>query len=75
MKGFTEALITDFAVNAPHLHAHVVMPGRIDTSIKLNTIRAHESAAAQVNEPKEGWTWSRAREHAGSNPRRISTSR
>ena len=27
VRGFTEALITDFRVNAPHLHASVVMPG------------------------------------------------
>ena len=39
VKGFTEALITDFAVNAPHVSAHVVMPGHIGTSIALNTRR------------------------------------
>ena len=56
VKGFTEALITDFAVHAPHLHAHVVMPGRVDTSIKLNTIRAHVSAVAEGHETEAGWS-------------------
>ncbi|MCU1394946.1 MAG: short-chain dehydrogenase/reductase [Ilumatobacteraceae bacterium] len=37
VKGFTEALIADFAVNAPHLRASVVMPGHIGTSIVLNS--------------------------------------
>jgi hypothetical protein len=41
VKGFTEALITDFRINAPHLHAHVVMPGHIGTSIALNSMKAH----------------------------------
>jgi NAD(P)-dependent dehydrogenase (short-subunit alcohol dehydrogenase family) len=39
VKGFTEALITDLAINAPHVSAHVVMPGHIGTSIALNTRR------------------------------------
>jgi NAD(P)-dependent dehydrogenase (short-subunit alcohol dehydrogenase family) len=40
IRGFTEALICDFRVNAPNLHAHVVMPGHIGTSIVLNTGKA-----------------------------------
>ncbi len=39
VKGFTEALITDFRLNAPHLHASVVMPGHIGTSIVFNSGR------------------------------------
>jgi NAD(P)-dependent dehydrogenase (short-subunit alcohol dehydrogenase family) len=39
VKGFTEALITDFRVNAPHLRASVVMPGHIGTSIVINSSR------------------------------------
>jgi NAD(P)-dependent dehydrogenase (short-subunit alcohol dehydrogenase family) len=42
VKGFTEALITDFRLNAPHLHAHVVMPGHIGTSIILNSMKIHQ---------------------------------
>ena len=37
VKGFTEALINDFKLNAPHLTAHVVMPGHIGTSIVINS--------------------------------------
>jgi len=39
VKGFTEALITDFRLNAPHLRASVVMPGHIGTSIVINSFR------------------------------------
>ncbi len=41
VKGFTEALIADFRVNAPHLSAHVVMPGHIGTSISINSMAMH----------------------------------
>ncbi len=41
VKGFTEALITDFAINAPHLRASVVMPGHIGTSIVFNSGQMH----------------------------------
>jgi len=37
VKGFTEALIADFALSAPHLRASVVMPGHIGTSIVINS--------------------------------------
>ena len=37
VKGFTEALINDFRLNAPHLAASVVMPGHIGTSIAINS--------------------------------------
>ncbi len=40
VKGFTEALITDFRVHAPHVSASVVMPGHIGTSIVLNSMKA-----------------------------------
>jgi NAD(P)-dependent dehydrogenase (short-subunit alcohol dehydrogenase family) len=39
VRGFTEALISDFRINAPHLSASVVMPGHIGTSIVINTGR------------------------------------
>jgi len=41
VRGFTEALITDFRVNAPHLSASVVMPGHIGTSIVINSGKVH----------------------------------
>ena len=37
VKGLTEALLTDFAVNAPHVSVSVVMPGHIGTSIVINS--------------------------------------
>jgi NAD(P)-dependent dehydrogenase (short-subunit alcohol dehydrogenase family) len=37
VKGFTEALIEDFRVNAPHVKIAVVMPGHIGTDIVLNS--------------------------------------
>ena len=37
VKGFTEALITDLRLNAPHIKCSVVMPGHIGTSIPLNS--------------------------------------
>ena len=47
VKGFTEALISDFRQNAPHLRASVVMPGHIGTSIVFN------SGAYFGRDPKE----------------------
>jgi NAD(P)-dependent dehydrogenase (short-subunit alcohol dehydrogenase family) len=37
VKGFTEALITDLRLNAPHVKCSVVMPGHIGTSIVSNS--------------------------------------
>jgi NAD(P)-dependent dehydrogenase (short-subunit alcohol dehydrogenase family) len=39
VKGFTEALVTDLRVHAPHVKASVVMPGHIGTGIVLNSFR------------------------------------
>jgi NAD(P)-dependent dehydrogenase (short-subunit alcohol dehydrogenase family) len=57
VKGFTEALITDFRLNAPHLKASVVMPGHIGTSIAWNSMVAHgrnpkEMTAEQLGEAR-----------------------
>src|ERR1700681_3817087 len=41
VKGFTEALITDLRINAPHIKCSVVMPGQIGTSIRGNTRKIH----------------------------------
>lgn len=49
VKGFTEALITDFRVNAPHIRASVVMPGHIGTSIALNSMRLHLGEDADLD--------------------------
>jgi NAD(P)-dependent dehydrogenase (short-subunit alcohol dehydrogenase family) len=37
VKGFTEALITDLRINAPHIKCSVVMPGHIGTGIPENS--------------------------------------
>jgi NAD(P)-dependent dehydrogenase (short-subunit alcohol dehydrogenase family) len=37
VKGFSEALITDLRINAPHVSVSVVMPGHIGTNIAANT--------------------------------------
>lgn len=37
VKGFSEALITDLRMNAPHVGVSVVMPGHIGTSIAINS--------------------------------------
>ena len=37
VKGFSESLIDDLRVNAPHVNVSVVMPGHIGTSIAENT--------------------------------------
>ena len=39
VKGFTEALINDFRLNAPHVKVSLVMPGHIGTSIVVNSGR------------------------------------
>ncbi len=41
VKGFSEALIEDLRVNAPHVKVAVVMPGVIGTGIVDNSLRAH----------------------------------
>ncbi len=48
VKGFTEALVTDFRVNAPHVKAAVVMPGHIGTNIVTNTWRVHGGAEPEL---------------------------
>lgn len=55
VKGFTEALITDLAVNAPHVKASVVMPGHIGTNIVQSstkygaqTLTAEELELAEI---------------------------
>jgi len=41
VKGFSEALLEDFRLNAPHVKVAVVMPGHIGTDIVLNSRRIH----------------------------------
>jgi len=39
VKGFSEALIEDLRVNAPHVRVAVVMPGHVGTDIYSNSLR------------------------------------
>ncbi len=39
VKGFSEALLTDLRIHAPHVGVSVVMPGHIGTSIAINSGR------------------------------------
>jgi NAD(P)-dependent dehydrogenase (short-subunit alcohol dehydrogenase family) len=41
VRGFTEALITDLRLHAPHVKVSVVMPGHVGTSIVINSGVAH----------------------------------
>lgn len=41
VKGFTEALVTDLRLNAPHVGVSLVMPGHIGTAIVHNSIAEH----------------------------------
>ena len=60
VKGFSEALLNDFKVNAPHLNVSVVMPGHIGTDISQNTgiilgKRPEEMQDEELQEMKENW--------------------
>jgi NAD(P)-dependent dehydrogenase (short-subunit alcohol dehydrogenase family) len=54
VKGFSEALITDLRINAPHVKCSVVMPGHIGTRIPANSRKiqggnlSDEITAAQI---------------------------
>jgi len=62
VKGFSEALLTDLRINAPHVRVALVMPGHIGTEIVANTFRMHaegdplhmsEAAVAQFRQQVE----------------------
>ncbi len=61
VKGFTEALINDLRLNAPHVKAAVVMPGHIGTSIGINTSKVLgnnsplEMTADEVADVRKRW--------------------
>jgi NAD(P)-dependent dehydrogenase (short-subunit alcohol dehydrogenase family) len=51
VKGFSEALIADLRMNAPHVGVSVVMPGHIGTSIALNSMRLlRDKSALELTE-------------------------
>ena len=53
VKGFTEALISDLRVNAPHVKCSVVMPGHIGTSIVANSRRIQYETESDSMNPEE----------------------
>jgi len=53
VKGFTEALIGDLAVHAPHVKCSVVMPGHIGTSIASNSRKVHYGTDSDTMGPEE----------------------
>jgi NAD(P)-dependent dehydrogenase (short-subunit alcohol dehydrogenase family) len=53
VKGFTEALIGDLRVHAPHVKCSVVMPGHIGTSIAYNTRKVHYGTESDALGPEE----------------------
>jgi short-subunit dehydrogenase len=53
VKGFTEALIGDLGVHAPHVKCSVVMPGHIGTSIAYNSRKVHHATDSDAMGPEE----------------------
>ena len=49
VKGFTEALVTDLRLNAPHVKVTLVMPGHIGTDIAINSGRLHGSTPHEMS--------------------------
>ena len=45
VKGFSESLLEDFRINAPHVKVAVVMPGHIGTNIVANSRKVHSPNA------------------------------
>jgi NAD(P)-dependent dehydrogenase (short-subunit alcohol dehydrogenase family) len=58
VKGFTEALINDLRLNAPHVKCSVVMPGHIGTSIISNS-RTVLNGSDRLNESEVALTRTR----------------
>ena len=50
VKGFTEALVNDCRLNAPHVKVSVVMPGHIGTSIVINSGKILGRAPKDMND-------------------------
>lgn len=57
VRGFTESLITDLRVNAPHITASVIMPGRTATSILVNTQKIQSGDASGKLGPADLALW------------------
>jgi NAD(P)-dependent dehydrogenase (short-subunit alcohol dehydrogenase family) len=53
VKGFSEALINDLRLNAPHIKCSVVMPGHIGTSILSNSRKVLSGSDSEQLGPSE----------------------
>ncbi|MBP8246499.1 MAG: SDR family NAD(P)-dependent oxidoreductase [Phenylobacterium sp.] len=53
VKGFTEALVTDLRLTAPHVKASVVMPGHIGTAIVANSRKVQGDTESDDLTPDE----------------------
>src|SRR5205814_8127772 len=53
VKGFTEALMNDLRLNAPHIKCSVVMPGHIGTSIVSNSRKVQSGTESDALSPTE----------------------
>jgi hypothetical protein len=53
VKGFTEALMNDLRLNAPHIKCSVVMPGHIGTSIVSNSRKVQSGSDSDQLNPNE----------------------
>ncbi|MFO1116142.1 MAG: SDR family NAD(P)-dependent oxidoreductase [Beijerinckiaceae bacterium] len=49
VKGFSESLMNDLRLNAPHVKCSVVMPGHIGTSIVFNSRAIHNGAGTAIS--------------------------
>jgi NAD(P)-dependent dehydrogenase (short-subunit alcohol dehydrogenase family) len=55
VKGFSEALIEDLRVHAPHVRVAVVMPGHIATNIVANSMMAFGVPEADARAASQGF--------------------
>ena len=49
VKGFSESLMNDLRLNAPHVKCSVVMPGHIGTSIVINSRNVHSGGTGATS--------------------------
>jgi NAD(P)-dependent dehydrogenase (short-subunit alcohol dehydrogenase family) len=79
VKGFSEALITDLRLNAPHVRVVLVMPGHVGTSIVTNTLRAQgykqpkDMSAAELAALRE-WLEQRQSPHTADSDEQLRSS-
>jgi NAD(P)-dependent dehydrogenase (short-subunit alcohol dehydrogenase family) len=53
VKGFSEALVTDLRLHAPHVKVSVVMPGHIGTALVINSRTVHGRPDPEAMTPEE----------------------